>query len=313
MKELADRRSSRMASNAAHAIIRRDIVTLLDRIVDRGSPIQANRTLATVRRMFNFAIERGILDTSPCVKIRAPGQEQARDRNLSADEIVRLWAVLDAASIQPAMRHGLRFLLATGQRKSEVFELPEREINMAEETWLIPAARAKNGREYLVPLSPLAIEIIKQAKASRDEQAQGRDGASAKQDNGGWLFPSARTGEPYHKQSPDHVMRDLFVARIRNKKRRQVKPPPAPVLADMVPIVPHDLRRTASTKMRELGIAREDVSLVLNHKAHGVTATHYDRYDGLREKRRALGVWGSYLENLMRPAPANVMAIRAAR
>ena len=54
-------------------------------------------------------------------------------------------------------------------------------------------------------------------------------------------------------------MRDLLVMRFRNKKRRQVKPPPVPVLAGMVLIVPHNLRRTAATKMRELGIARDDV------------------------------------------------------
>jgi integrase len=52
--------------------------------------------------------------------------------------------------------------------------------------------------------------------------------------------------------------------------------------------VPHDLRRTVATRMRELGISRGDVKMVLNHVETDVTA-RYDRYDGLAEKRRALG------------------------
>ncbi len=56
----------------ARDIKRRDIITLLDKIVDRGAPIQANRTLACVRRTFNWAIERDLLDASPVIRIKAP-------------------------------------------------------------------------------------------------------------------------------------------------------------------------------------------------------------------------------------------------
>jgi hypothetical protein len=38
-------------------ITRRDVLRLIDGIVSRGSPISANRTLAMIRRMFNFAVE----------------------------------------------------------------------------------------------------------------------------------------------------------------------------------------------------------------------------------------------------------------
>ena len=61
---------------------------------------------------------------------------------------------------------------------------------------------------------------------------------------------------------------------------------------------PHDLRRTVATRMRELGISRGDVKMVLNHKEADVTA-RYDRYDGLAEKRRALDLWGHRLEEIV--------------
>jgi len=71
----------------AKDITRRDIILLLDRVKGRGSLIQANRTLACVRRMFNFAVEQDILQTSSCVAIKAPSKENRRDRVLSATEI----------------------------------------------------------------------------------------------------------------------------------------------------------------------------------------------------------------------------------
>ena len=43
-------------------IVRRDVVELLDRIVDRGSPVlTANRVFATVRKFFGWLVERDVL------------------------------------------------------------------------------------------------------------------------------------------------------------------------------------------------------------------------------------------------------------
>ena len=71
----------------AREITRRDVITLLDGIVDRGAPIRANRTLAVIRKMFNFALSRDILDTTPAAMVQAPARENQRDRVLTADEI----------------------------------------------------------------------------------------------------------------------------------------------------------------------------------------------------------------------------------
>ena len=66
---------------------------------------------------------------------------------------------------------------------------------------------------------------------------------------------------------------------------------------------PHDLRRTVATRMRELGISRGDVKMILNHVETDVTA-RYDRYDGLPEKRRAMESWGNRLEQIIEGMPA---------
>lgn len=286
-------------SRSIEGIRRRDIVLLLDGIVDRGSPIMANRVLAGVRRMFNFAIERGLLELSPCVKVKPPGAENERERNLSDDEIRTLWPALDRSTMEPNIRRLLRFMLVTAQRKGEVIGMREREINREEATWTIPAERVKNKRDHVVPLSPLALEII---------------GPREEGEDAGWIFPSNRTGKPYQERSIDHAVRDLLMHRPPPKGRKRSTKPRAPLVLDgFEGFTPHDLRRTATTKMRELGISKDDVKLVLNHKDRSVTGRHYDRYEGLREKKRALDVWAACLGSLTAPAAANVVQMRAAQ
>jgi hypothetical protein len=61
-------------------ITRRDVIELLDGIVDEGKPVAANRTLAAVRKLFNWALQRGIIDASPVVLVEMPGAERKRER-----------------------------------------------------------------------------------------------------------------------------------------------------------------------------------------------------------------------------------------
>jgi Arm DNA-binding domain/Phage integrase central domain len=63
--------------NKGKEITRSDVIALLDRIVDRGSPIAANRTLAVVRRMFNFALSRDLVPANPCAQVKPPGERES--------------------------------------------------------------------------------------------------------------------------------------------------------------------------------------------------------------------------------------------
>lgn len=72
-------------------ITRTDIRNLLDSTADRGAPIHANRILAYLRRLFNWAVERDIIASSPVAGIKAPAAERSRDRTLSPDELAAVW------------------------------------------------------------------------------------------------------------------------------------------------------------------------------------------------------------------------------
>jgi integrase len=274
---------SRWAGRKVKDITRRDIVRLLNEIVDRGAPIQANRTLTILRRMFNFAIGQAIIDSSPCDRVEAPSAENRRDRVLSEDEIRLLWQTLDSAPMEPNARRLLRLMLVTGQRRGEVLGIVADEIDRGKQLWTLPAERSKNSREHLIPLSHMALEIL----------------AELRPNERGYLFPSSVTGRPYKGQSIDHATGHLFEPRRNSKDRKASRTgAPPPLAGQMERFTPHDLRRTVATRMRELGISRGDVKMVLNHVETDVTA-RYDRYDGLAEKRRALDLWAKRVEQII--------------
>ena len=78
-----------------HDISRREVISLLDGIVDRGAPILANRVLAVVRKWFNWLASRDVIASSPCTGVSPPSAETKRDRVLSDDEISWFWKACD--------------------------------------------------------------------------------------------------------------------------------------------------------------------------------------------------------------------------
>ena len=92
------------------AISRRDVADLLDKIEDGkikrpngaklGGPVQADRTLAQVRKLFNWYAARDDSFVSPVVRGmgRTKPKDRARDRVLSDKEIRAMWPLLDEVS-----------------------------------------------------------------------------------------------------------------------------------------------------------------------------------------------------------------------
>jgi len=141
------------------SITRRDILDLLDALVDAGKPVAANRTLAAVRKLFNWCSQRGLVEATPAAMIEAPGEETSRDRVLSDAEIRVLWEGL--AALGYPFGPFLAMCLATGQRRSEVAAMRHEDVDPARGLWTIPGALTKSGRVHVVPLSALAIDLLK--------------------------------------------------------------------------------------------------------------------------------------------------------
>ena len=241
--------------------------------MDRGSPVQANRTLGLLKQVFKFGVQRGIIDASPAVAIDKPAKETRRDRVLSDTEIRTFWTGLDKSMMTEDIRTALRLCPVTAQRRGEVAGMRRSEIDG--EWSIIPKERSKNGKAHRVPLSPLAKRLI--ANASGDDL----------------LFPSSRKKGPNGEQIPIEA-RAITNAITKNRNRKVNDE----LIFDMPRFCTHDLRRTAATKIAELGVPRFDIAKVLNHSDSAVTAV-YDRYAYDSEKKKALLKWGRRLQAIL--------------
>ncbi|MGE4545379.1 MAG: tyrosine-type recombinase/integrase [Pedobacter sp.] len=260
----------------AKDIKRRDVILLLDGIAERGAKIQSNRVFAVVRKMFNFAIGRGILDYSPCTQVKPVAKENSKDRCLSFDEIKTFWHGLDHAGMSEEIRRALKLILVTGQRPGEVINLHTGEIDGC--WWTIPAEKAKNGKTHRVYLSPLALELIDTSL-------------------GGYVFPSPKADErdkPIHPNALPQATRRVLKLDETTGKRE----------LEMDHFTPHDLRRTAASHMTGAGVSRLVVSKILNHAETGVTAI-YDRHSYDREKQIAMETWERRLKGMVEPQDCN--------
>jgi integrase len=241
-----------------HEIKRADVLEMLDGIVDRGSPVSANRTRALISKVFNFGIKRGIVESNPAQGVDNPGHEQQRDRVLSEDEIRTLWGALDT---EPAWSAAVfRLDLLTAQRRSEILGMTWDELDLASGWWTIPGERTKNGLAHRVPLAPQAVKILKTLQSGKHDEV--------------FVFRGGRRGRP---------MANLQKPLRRLKKDTQLD------------FRFHDLRRTTASCMTGIGIPRVVVSKILNHVERGITAV-YDRHSYDAEKRAAMHKWERRLQ-----------------
>ena len=298
-------------SRKAAAVLKRDVINLLEGIIDRGSPGMANNTFQVIRKMFNFAVERDILSFSPCNGLKLPAPKQSRDRVLSEREIAAFWQNLDACAISNGMKIALKLVLVTAQRPGEVIGLHTSE--MGDGWWSIPAERAKNGKAHRVPLSPLASELIEQAikeikKSQEIPQCQ---------EYSGFIFPAPRVNKD--RPMAGHAM-SIAIARglawpvtdLQGKALFTADGKPATEnRLGVEKFTPHDLRRTAATRMAEAGEMDEVIDAILNHAKQGVIKV-YNKYRYDKEKRAALESWSRKLHSIITGSTAGkVISIRA--
>jgi integrase len=262
-------------------ISRRDVIRLLDAIVDRGSPVQANRVRALISKIYNFAIRRGIVEANPAYMVENPGVEKPRDRVLSEDEIRALWIATqdEGRVIFDAFRLGL----LTAQRRGEIIGMSWDEVDLKAGWWTIAAERSKNRLAHRVPLGTQAIRILRERRNLDDDSR--------------YVFPTRFHGKG---DAPT-----TEIQKVVNRVRKD----------SGIDFVFHDLRRTAATCMTAIGISRLVVSKVLNHVERGITAV-YDRHSYDSDKRDAIERWDVRLQQILTPEAsesANVVPLRSSR
>jgi integrase len=257
----------------ARDLTKRQLIALLDGIVDRGAPVSANRTHALLKQLFDWAAAKDLVPASPMAGIERPGgDESPRERVLTADEIKTFWTKLADADMAEPTQLALKLLLVTAQRRGELTFARWSHFDLESKLWTIPVellktshARRTKPEPHLVPLSSLALEILEQLKELTGAGIYVLPAHADKKKNRSY---SERVLSRAVRQNEDHFGVEHFT--------------------------PHDLRRTAASFMTKIGVPRLHVEKVLNHST-GDIAEVYDRHDYLPEKRAALERWGAQL------------------
>jgi integrase len=229
---------------------RSDIVRLLDKIEDDSGPVMADRTLAYLRKVMNWHASRSDTFRSPIVRgmSRTKPAERARDRILADDEIRRLWQTTKA---HPGPFSSLvQFLLLSACRRGEALFMTRDELKGRD--WLIPAARHKSKREFLLPLSKAAAGVLAAMPVIGPAN--------------GYLF-TLNGKTPLGAESK---------AKIKLDKASRV-----------TGWTLHDLRRTARSLMSRAGVPTDHAERAIGHVIGGVRQV-YDRHSFKKEKQAAL-------------------------
>jgi len=272
---------------SVRGLTRRDIRALIQGIVEDGAPVLANRTLALVRKMLNFAVDHDYIDANPAARVTRPTREVSRERVLTDDEIRRFWRVLDRAPstqqrpapgrkaskgdpadpvcpVSPVFAALLKMRLLSAQRGGELVLMKWADVDLEAGWWTIPGSDTKNGEPHRVPLVGKAKTIIEAQRTDDDSQEF------------------------------------VFVGRGASLRDRAVKAPGAVAKALGLDFRGHDLRRTAATRMAAAGIPRDHIGKVLNHVEGGARATRvYDRHSYDAERRIALEAWDRALTAIL--------------
>lgn len=274
-------------------ITRRDVRGVLDAIA-ATAPVTANRCLAVIRKVFNYALSQDWIESNPAAHLAKPGgPERARDRVLDDSEVREIWAALDAESLPLQVLSRLELL--TAQRGGEIRKMrhADLDLNDRDAWWTIPATDTKNGLVHRVPLTPQVVALLRSLPVVADD-ANPR----------GYVFPGQAKkplSSTVAKRIAPRICKRVIAARTAQATDGE-PPPPFHFTA-------HDARRTATTNWAKGGIKRDDQKRVLNHieKPSRDTTAVYDRYEYDREKRAVLIWWSATLDAILKNEPAKVL------
>jgi integrase len=262
------------------------IDAMLQTIVKRGAPTTANDVLRWVRRMFDYAVKRQMVEYNPALAFNvsdAGGKEEARKRWLTRDELVRLFEAMRKANgftVENFLT--VKLLLFLAVRKQELTAAKVAEFDLDKAVWHLPAQRTKTSAAIDIPLPKPAVECLRKLIEL---------GCSSE-----YLLPARKRQE---RMLP-HIHENTLNVAMSKVKR---------LLGDMENFTIHDFRRTARTHLAALGVTPHIAERCLNHKIEGVEGI-YDRHDYFSERREALAKWAAFLDACETEKDWNVVPLR---
>lgn len=251
-----------------------DVLTCLDRMINRGAVDTARRVLQILKKAYKWAIGRGLVDRSPVAHI------EPKDHLPSVD--VRHRAAIRDPQVFGALLRGihayhggfvvacaLKVLALTFVRPGELrlAQWPEFQLEGSSPTWRIPAERMKmGGADHLVPLSKQAVQALQDLQPLTE--ADGR----------GYVFPSVRNASrPMSENTLNAALRTMGFTKQQHTA--------------------HGFRGTASTLLNEREWNKDAIELQLSHMPRDKTRASYNSADHLALRRVMMQAWADYLDD----------------
>ena len=272
----------------AEDVTRRDVVSMVKAIVDRGSKVQAGRVLSELTSAYEYAIGLELFGdkfANPALLAKANFRQarvkltpNKRRRVLSDHELRAVLRWLPTSGYSSKHQSILKITLWTGCRTGEVCDAEWCDINFEDKTWHI--RKSKNQTERYVQLSEQCVEHLRILKINS---------------NGPYLFTSLRTGKPLRQKTISETKWRLkYPEKISSQKFK-----PDQLWLDSIPDWnPHDLRRTVRTSLSKLGCPGDVAEAAIGHSKKGIEGT-YNLHEYEQECRVWLQKWSDHMDDLL--------------
>ncbi len=272
-----------IANRPLRSLTAHDVLALMRRVEERGSPSVAIKLRQYVSNVFQYAVITLRADTDPASVLRGsvlkPPTENARP--LSRDELKTLFRRLPTyKSRRTAI--AIRLLMMLFPRTIELCRARWEEIDLGTAEWKVPPEKIKSRRLHIVPLPKQALALLREL-----QEMYG---------NRGYILPILHSN-----RTRPHMSR----ATINRAIDYMVPDNPEPITG-------HDFRATASTNLHEMGWKDEVVEMQLSHKDKDRTRSTYNHAKYLPERREMMQAWANWLDDVEEEACQNVGTASAA-
>jgi integrase len=249
-----------------------DLRALCNKVKERGAPATAIHVRDIVKQIFGFATLQGEKIDNPADRVTPSSIAtfEVRDRALSPSEIRIAFRLIERVATLPTIRLGLKLILLTMVRKSELQDATWSEVDFENRLWSIPKERMKRSKPHNVYLSDQALDILIALKTCAG--------------NSRYLLPSRYDAdEPMSRATFNRV-----TAAIASLAQEDELP--------LAPFTVHDLRRTASTLLNEIGFNSDWIEKCLAHE-HGRTVRGvYNKAEYEPQRRHMLQQWSNMVD-----------------
>ncbi|MCZ8405373.1 tyrosine-type recombinase/integrase [Achromobacter xylosoxidans] len=249
-----------------------DLRSLCMRVKARGAPATAVQIRDIVKQIYGYANTHGekVANLADSVGAASIATFVPKDRALSPLEIRLMSIQLDSVATYPTIRLALRLILLTMVRKSELIQATWDEVDFEAATWTIPKQRMKGRKPHMIYLSRQVLDIF---------VALNICAAGSK-----FVLPS--------RYNADRCMSNATLNRVTQLVVERAK------IAGLAlePFTVHDLRRTGSTLLNEVGFNRDWIEKCLAHEEGRSSRSIYNKAEYAEQRRHMLQEWADMVD-----------------